>query len=293
MELLVNPASYSNAVDLVKLNVHQISIGVKQFAQRNNCELNIEQIKSLTTIKNKTKILILVNKFFFESEINDLQQFLIQIAKLNIDGIIFNDMAIPQICFEKNIKINLIYDPDTLVCNWGQFSFYLQNNISEVSLSRELNAKEIKEIIANKTNMKIQLQVAGYAFVMHSRWKLINNFKNTQNNMQTKLTNKKLLIQEELRDKPLIIYEDENGTHVFTFYNLSLIDKLEELNGVDTIRIDSFLHDETWVLATTKAYLNALNNKPYQLPDSEINSHGFYLMNRKDLIYLLKDEKYE
>jgi collagenase-like PrtC family protease len=72
-----------------------------------------------------------------------------------------------------------------------------------------------------------------------------------------------------------------------------LIDKLEELNGVDTIRIDSFLHDETWVLATTKAYLNALNNKPYQLPDSEINSHGFYLMNRKDLIYLLKDEKYE
>jgi putative protease len=117
MELLVNPASYSNAVDLVKLNVHQISIGVKQFAQRNNCELNIEQIKSLTTIKNKTKILILVNKFFFESEINDLQQFLIQIAKLNIDGIIFNDMAIPQICFEKNIKINLIYDPDTLVCN--------------------------------------------------------------------------------------------------------------------------------------------------------------------------------
>jgi hypothetical protein len=63
--------------------------------------------------------------------------------------------------------------------------------------------------------------------------------------MQTKLTNKKLLIQEELRDKPLIIYEDENGTHVFTFYNLSLIDKLEELNGVDTIRIDSFLHDET------------------------------------------------
>jgi collagenase-like PrtC family protease len=169
MELLVNPASYSNAVDLIKLNVHQISVGVKQFAHRNNCELNIEQIKSLTAIKNKTKILILVNKFFFEQDVSNLQTFLMQISQLNIDGIIFSDMAVAQLCFENNIMTKLIYNPDTLVCNWGQFPFYLQNNISEVSLARELNAKEIKEIVANKINMKIQLQVAGYALVMHSR----------------------------------------------------------------------------------------------------------------------------
>jgi collagenase-like PrtC family protease len=102
-----------------------------------------------------------------------------------------------------------------------------------------------------------------------------------------------MLIQEELRNQPLIIYEDENGTHVFTSYNLSLIDKIKELNGIDTIRIDSFLHDEAWVLSTTKAYLNALNNQPYELSKTEINSHGFYLMDRKDLIYLLKEEEYE
>jgi hypothetical protein len=43
----------------------------------------------------------------------------------------------------------------------------------------------------------------------------------------------------------------------------------------------------------TKAYLNAINHKEYHLPLEKIISHGFYAMSRKDLIYLLKDEKYE
>jgi hypothetical protein len=38
-----------------------------------------------------------------------------------------------------------------------------------VSLARELNAKEIEEICKNKQGMKIQLQIGGYPFVMHSR----------------------------------------------------------------------------------------------------------------------------
>jgi collagenase-like PrtC family protease len=44
----------------------------------------------------------------------------------------------------------------------------------------------------------------------------------------------------------MIAYEDEHGTHILTNYSLSLFDDLEELNknNIDTIRIDSFLHDD-------------------------------------------------
>jgi collagenase-like PrtC family protease len=52
-----------------------------------------------------------------------------------------------------------------------------------------------------------------------------------------------LLIREQTRKEPLIIYEDDSGTNIFTAYNLCLIDKLSELKQVDVIRIDSFLHD--------------------------------------------------
>jgi collagenase-like PrtC family protease len=114
-------------------------------------------------------------------------------------------------------------------------------------LARELNAKEIEEICENKRGMKIQIQIGGYPFVMHSRWQLITNFKNTHSEIKDNLQNKKLFIQEETRSQPLIVYEDENGTHMLASYNLSLLDKIKHFEqiGIDTIRIDSFLHDAT------------------------------------------------
>jgi collagenase-like PrtC family protease len=56
----------------------------------------------------------------------------------------------------------------------------------------------------------------------------------------------KLLIREVSRKEPSIIYEDETGTHVLTNYSLSLLEHLPNLyeQGIDTIRIDSFLYDE-------------------------------------------------
>jgi collagenase-like PrtC family protease len=68
--------------------------------------------------------------------------------------------------------------------------------------------------------------------------------------------------------------------------------------GVDTIRIDSFLHDDEWTYKTAKVYLKAIeqiNNAPFiktllkELPPDKY-SHGFYLMSKDDLIYLKQNE---
>jgi hypothetical protein len=42
-----------------------------------------------------------------------------------------------------------------------------------------------------------------------------------------------------------------------------------------------------------QACINAMDNLPFNIPNEEIYSHGFYNMNRRDLVYLLKDDKYE
>jgi putative protease len=169
MELLVNPTSYSNALELIKLGVHQICVGTKEFSLRNNCLLTIKQIEELIKNKKQTKILILVNRLYFDPELPELAKYILAISKLNIDGIIFSDFGINQICFENNLKVNLIYNPETLVTNFGQFDFYKENNIGEVALARELNVNQIKEIASNKKDMKIQVQVGGHALMMHSR----------------------------------------------------------------------------------------------------------------------------
>jgi collagenase-like PrtC family protease len=83
-----------------------------------------------------------------------------------------------------------------------------------------------------------------------------------------------------------------------------LFDKLSELNEnhIDTIRIDSFLHDEQWTIKMTKLYLSGLkslengsfNDKLIQETNIEDKlSHGFYSMNKQDMIYLVKEDTYE
>jgi putative protease len=169
LQLLVNPINFNNAKSLIDLGVHKIFIGIKNYSIYCECLLSIDEIKKLIKYKNKTKVYVNINKYFFEHEIHDLQKLLLSLSKIKIDGIIFSDFAIPQILFENKIKTYLIYNPETLITNYGQFDFYLKNDINEVCLARELNKNEISEIAKNKNRMKIQIQVCGYSFIMESR----------------------------------------------------------------------------------------------------------------------------
>jgi collagenase-like PrtC family protease len=168
-----------------------------------------------------------------------------------------------------------------------------------VCLARELTHREIKDIGIHKNQMMIQIQVAGYAYMMHSRWKLISNFQQTQN-IKENLSQTKLYLREISRQEPSIIFENDDGTHILTNYSLNLLDVLPDLYtyGVDTVRVDSFLHNANWIMATTKVYLEAIqhiNNRSYvqtlvkKLPNDKY-SHGFYHMNKADLVYLNQTE---
>jgi collagenase-like PrtC family protease len=84
----------------------------------------------------------------------------------------------------------------------------------------------------------------------------------------------------------MIIREDKNGTYIHSNYDLDLIQNINEIKqmNIDTIRIDSYLHDEKWVIEKTKIYLEAINkNKKYT--NESILTNGFY-EESKNNIYL-------
>jgi putative protease len=166
MKLLTNPCSYSNAIDLIKKGVDAISVGESSFSAKNSNDLSFVEIKKILKEKKKTKVFILVNKFFFDTDLVRLEKYLLKICKENIDGIIYSDYAVNQILFENKILINQIYNPETLVVSYGQFDFYKKNSINEVSLAREISSSNIKKILDNKNKMKVQIQVCGYSYMM-------------------------------------------------------------------------------------------------------------------------------
>lgn len=297
MKVIVSPANYLNALDLIRINTHYLLIGQEGFSVRKNYDFSNDELEKIINQKQNTKILILVNRTFFEEDIEPLTKYLVELSKLKIDGIVFSDFAVVQICKEHKLNFEFFYNPETLVTNYGQFEFYLKNKINNVFVSRELRINEVKQILDNKQQMNVGMQCSGYSFIMESKWKMIENF-NQEYNLQIPL-NKKLYLKEETRDFPTIIYQDKYGTYLYTSYCLSIIKQLIELSTKpDYLFIDSFLHDEQWVEEMTQLYLEICNDpsntSKYLEMEKEIckneSINSGFLGDTKNMVYLREEE---
>ncbi|MDR0545360.1 MAG: hypothetical protein LBG49_00325, partial [Mycoplasmataceae bacterium] len=84
MIIQVNPNNFNCAKQLVACKVERIAVGYDSLSTRTTCLLNKQQLISLIKIANKTKIYVLVNRFFFEHEIEELTKTIILLVRLGV-----------------------------------------------------------------------------------------------------------------------------------------------------------------------------------------------------------------
>lgn len=259
MKLWINPLSFKHAQQLIKnRDVDYLVVGLgNQLSTRNTCLLSFERIKKL----NCSKLAVSLNNLYVDDQLSTLTKALKQLKALKIKTVVFTDFAVKQICQEINYKPNFVYNSETLTTNHEQLPFFYGHKINEVVLPRELHLNEIKEFGKNKHKVKLQMQAEGFGLMMHSKWKLLTNFKN-QFKIKQDLTNKMFYLKEETRQLPNIIIEDDTGSHMFTGYNVSILEYLDEIvkAKIDSIYFLSYLHDEKWVNENIKLYSSALKS---------------------------------
>ncbi|MGL4950302.1 MAG: U32 family peptidase [Mycoplasma sp.] len=302
MELLIEAPNKEKALILINDKYQNIVIGSEEFGCRNICDFNRQDIEELVKQKHETKIWIKINSFIFEQDIENLTNYLKWLASIDIDYVIFQDYAIAQINHELNLNLNLHYNPETINTNYAQLEFFNQNKFTGCFIARELMINELEEICAKKSNMKIEIQAFGLGLIMHSRWSLISNFEKYYN--KKTLANNYMEIKEELRKVPNIIFEDKNGSHMFTGYVLNLISLLPKLKsiGVDLLQINLLKLPESFfeIIPIYKDALIDLDNNNFDLEkyESRINkiidnkfilSKGF-LGGLKEIKHLIKED---
>ena len=252
-------------------NVDAIIIGNDSFSLRNSISFSLDEITEINKRKNKSEIYVLVNKIFIEDELEALEKYLINLSKINIKKIIFQDFAVIHLIEKNNLNFYLNYNPETLITSYYQFDFYKKCQINEMSLSKELTLYEVNEITKNKTNLSIEILGHGYCFIMHSRWNLISNFEKYYN---TSL-DKRIWIREEMRKLSNLIYEDKDGSHMFSGYELATINILDKLNDLDYLKIDTFFYDSDKSILVTKIYQDAFNKIKNDKYDLDFKTQAF------------------
>ena len=274
MKILVVPTSTN--IKKYEKNAQAFLFGLKNFSYTTKINLNINQIKKIKQQTDK-EIFIKIDKNIFNKDLEKLKQNLIELDKLNINGIMFYDLSVMSIAKNLNLKTPLIWNQNDFVTNYKTCKYYEKEGIQGAVISSEITKEEILEIRKN-TKLTLFVNIFGYQMMAFSKRKLITNYFKY---LKKKNLKKKNYIIE--KDKKYRIIETKEGTII-------LSDKI--LNGIkykqlfEDNNINYLILDQTMI--KDRPFLKTLdiinNNKQEEIP---IKNTDELFLNKKT-IYKVK-----
>ncbi|PJK17520.1 collagenase-like protease [Chryseomicrobium excrementi] len=264
-EILVTPTTIDHAKALFEAGADAVVVGEQQFGLRLAGEFSLEsiaQVKELATTVNK-KVYVAVNALFHNDRVNALEAYMRQLEVLQVDGIYFGDPAVLMTHREISSTIPLFWNSEQTATNYFTANYWGERGASRAYLARELSMDEILEIKEN-ADVEVEIQVHGMSCMFQSKRPLLGHYFLYQGKameIENRTQQKNMLLFDKERGNRYPIYEDLNGTHIFSPNDMCIIDELEELleADIDAFRIEGLLQTEEYTVAVTKLYRQALD----------------------------------
>ena len=247
--------SFESLEMLKNSGIDAVIIGIPSFSIRHTIEVKLDDLFVWKKKCDELNLKLYVNclKFVHEQELERLKETL-TVLKEYVDGIYYSDEGVLFEARELGMESLLIYQPETLVTNANDVSFYLSQGIQSVSLAHELSLEEICSIASKNPNVEVLIH--GYYSIMYSRRPLIKNYFNAIEK-EIDLTKSYDLI-EQTRKERMPIIQSEYGTTVFSEHPKGSYFQFHRLNsvGIRRFRIDSIFLDDAWCANVVESYIN-------------------------------------
>ncbi len=245
-------------------NYQSIVIASEKFSIANDYTFSNTQIIGLLRHAKllNVKVYILCNKMIFEEDLEELKSHLMWLKDLGISGIYFSDMAVYMLAKELEIEHLLIYAPGMTVVNSEDTKAYLDLDILGVELANELTLEEKIEIAKNNPN-KVGIVIGGYLLMSFSKRKVLSNYFKAINKEVDIKDNYNLKLSEKTRENLMPIYEDDNGSYIYSEYIFHSFNVIRELLEAPFkyFRIDGIFLEQTLILEMLNSYLAALSGR--------------------------------
>lgn len=216
MKLVIEPTN------IKKFNCDGLILPLKNYSVQSGKYFTMEEIKSIINENKDKEIFISMNKNFFNKEIDNLKDTLLEIDKLNINGILFYDLSILELKRELNLKTDLVWNGTYMVNNYKTCNYYNEKGVKYALISKEITLEEIKEII-NNSNITSMVEVVSIPSVAFSKRYLVSNYYKDLN----KDKKESIEVVEKVTSDTYLVDEDDEGTN---FY----LDKI--MNGTIVIK---------------------------------------------------------
>ncbi len=264
-ELLVTPKSVNHIKALLEAGADAFVIGEQQFGLRLAGEFSIEDVKEATSLIHAAgkKVYVAMNAIFHNDRVPGLAPYMMALDEIGVDAIYYGDPAVVMTKRETGSKTPLHWDAETIATNWFQVNYWGKRGATRAYLARELGVEEIVEIKEN-ADVEIEVQVHGMTCMFQSKRPLLGNYFLYQDKameIENRKDARNMYLHDKERNSKYPIYEDLNGTHIYSPADMCIVDELEELfeANVDVFRIEGVLQEEAYVVTVVEQYRKAID----------------------------------
>lgn len=284
MKLLIEPQSKNK---LYQDKVDGLILSLKDYAVQSPIYYTVEEIKKIREENSNIELFININKNLLNNDIEPLKELLLELDKLNINGIFYYDLAILKLKKELNLKTDLVWSQTHMVNNYKTCNYYHSKGVKYALLGKEITLEEIIEIL-KKTTIIPMVEVVGLPSVAFSKRKLITNFYKDINKEPKEV----LDVVEKVTNSTYELTEDNNGTSFFlkeVINGTSVIKELYDNNLQYIIMRGYGLEEELFseLIHDTKEYIsNSCKDTSYITKYEKLgNNTNFFF---KKTIYMVK-----
>ncbi len=266
-ELLAPAGNYEKLVTAVHYGADAIYLGGKMFSLRAKAG-NFSDKAMRAGVKYGheygVKIYVTVNIFAHNSDLAGLDEYLLKLQDMQVDGVIISDPGILAIAHTVVPDLPIHLSTQANVTNHASADFWLKHGAMRLNLARELSLKEIQQIRA-KVNGELEIFVHGAICISYSGRCMLSNYMTgrdaNQGNCAHPCRYSYSLIEEKRPGEYFPIEEDERGTYIFNSKDLCLLEILPQLvsAGVDSLKIEGRMKSIFYVGGVVRVYRAALD----------------------------------
>lgn len=270
----------SPAGDLEKLKwalhygADAVYIGGKKYSLRANASnFSLKEIEEAVKYAHKLekKVYVTVNMIFHNEDLKDLDNYLKELNKINVDAVIVSDVAVIESIKRQKLKLPFHISTQESTTNFIAAKFWKDLGAERVVLARECSKEDIKDI-KDKTDIELEMFIHGAMCTSYSgRCVLSNYVTNRDSNRGGCSQVCRFTFDNNCKDLFSISTKDLNMA--------SFINEIYDLK-IDSLKIEGRMRSIYYISTVVNTYKRMIIDKSMnKLSDKRVKYYT-YILNR-------------
>ncbi len=259
-ELLAPAGNIEAFYAAINAGCNAVYLGLNTFSARayaNN--FSLEELKELVEYAHLRNVLVFVtmNTIIFQDEIKEAFQTIDELAKLNVDAIIIQDLALLNYVAKKYPHMEAHASTQMGIDDLSGIKVLEKMGVKRVVLAREVSLDKIKEL-KQKTNMPLETFIHGALCVSYSGNCLMSGLIGMRSGNRGRCVGSCRKLYNLVN---LTTLEESPKQYLLSMKDLNTTSSIEELKIVDSLKIEGRMKEPSYVTSVVRSYRELLDNQ--------------------------------